>query len=199
MSASVRNAHTAWLHTRAIALGALFVLLVPALLFGHAVVYPKASAPGVYERYVLRVPNEKSVETTRVEIHFPAAARVTSFADVPGWQLEVLTDSAKRIIGAVWTGTLAPQRFVELPFVAVNPKSEMRLIWPVIQTYADGERVEWTDQEGAKTPASVTTIGAAETGTTDVASLRWVTWAALIVAVVSLGLALRRPEMKHAG
>jgi uncharacterized protein YcnI len=200
MNASVRNAtHAARrFHTRAIALGALLVLVVPTLLFGHAVVYPKVSAPGAYERYVLRVPNEKSVATTRVEIRFPVAARVTSFADVPGWQLEVLTDSAKRIVGAVWTGTLAPQRFVELPFVAVNPKSEIRLTWPVIQTYADGERVEWTDQEGAKTPASVTTVGAAATSANDVTSSRWVPWAALVVALVSLGFALRRPELKSA-
>jgi uncharacterized protein YcnI len=199
MNASVCSAvqTTPRLRTRATALGALLVLLVPTLLFGHAVVYPKASAPGAYERYVLRVPNEKAVATTRVEIRFPVAARVTSFADVPGWQLEVLTDSAKRIVGAVWTGTLAPQRFVELPFVAVNPKSETRLIWPVIQTYADGERVEWTDQEGAKTPASVTSVGAAAATASDGPSSRWVMWAALVVAVVSLGFALRRPEMKH--
>ena len=73
-------------------------LLVPSLVFGHAVVYPKASTLGAYEKYVLRVPNEKDVPTTRVEIRFPADLRVSSFGDVPGWQLEVLTDSAKRIV-----------------------------------------------------------------------------------------------------
>ena len=43
--------------------------------------------------------------------------RVSSFADVPGWTIEVTRDTAQRIIGAVWTGTLPPERFVELPFV----------------------------------------------------------------------------------
>src|SRR3954462_13982717 len=134
------------------------ILGIPVLAFGHAVVYPRTSAPGGYERYVLRVPNEKTTATTRVEIRFPAELRVTSFEDVPGWQLEVLTDSAKRVIGAVWTGTLPPKRFVELPFVAANPKTAGSLTWPTFQTYASGERGERTGAAGSKSPASVTTI-----------------------------------------
>src|SRR3954451_6372442 len=123
-------------------LAALLVLVLPSLLLGHAVVFPKASAVGAYEKYVLRVPNEREVATTRVEIHFPAELRVTAFADVPGWQLEVMTDSAKRITGAVWTGTLPPKRFAEFPFVGANPKTAGTLTWPTYQTYANGERVE---------------------------------------------------------
>jgi uncharacterized protein YcnI len=172
----------------------LGVLAVPALAFGHAVVFPKASTPGAYERYVLRVPNEKTTATTRVEIHFPSDVRVTAFEDVPGWQLEVLTDSAKRIVGAVWTGTLPPQRFVEFPFVAANPKTATQLVWPTFQTYGDSGRVEWTGPEGSKTPASVTTIAAVASSTSG--SSRWVAWVALVLGVVSLGLALRRPEAR---
>jgi uncharacterized protein YcnI len=168
-------------------------LLVPTLVFGHAVVYPKASTPGAYEKYVLRVPNEKDVPTTRVEIRFPADLRVSSFGDVPGWQLEVLTDSTKRIVGAVWTGTLAPHRFVELPFVAANPKSAATLVWPVFQTYAGGEKVEWTGPQGSKTPASSTSIApAAEPASDTRGASPMVSWIALGIAVVSLGVALRR-------
>jgi uncharacterized protein YcnI len=165
------------------------LLALPLSAFGHAVVYPRTSAPGAYERYVLRVPNEKTSATTRVEIRFPADVRVTSFEDVPGWQLEVLTDSAKHIIGAVWTGTLSPQRFAEFPFMAANPKADARVTWPAYQTYADGERVEWTGDEGSKRPASITTIADGGSG----GSSRWITWAALFIAVVSLGLVMRRP------
>ena len=182
----------------ALLVGAL-ALLTPALALAHAVVFPKTSAPGAYEKYVLRVPNEKTVATVRVELRFPADVRVTSFGDVPGWQLEVVTDSAKRIVGAVWTGTLAPQRFVELPFVAVNPKADARLVWPAYQTYADGERVAWTDAEGTKSPASITSVAAANapasTPAGDGGASRWVPWAALLLAFLSLGLVLRRsPE-----
>ena len=140
----------------AVMIAAALTLAVTSLALAHAVVYPKTAKTGSYEKYVLRVPNEKATPTTRVEIRFPAGLRVTSFGDVAGWQLEVLTDSAKRIVGAVWTGSLPPQRFVEFPFVGANPKAATTLVWPVYQTYGDGVRVEWTGEEGSKAPASIT-------------------------------------------
>ncbi len=177
----------------AITLTVVAALALPAIAFAHAVVFPKASTTGAYERYVLRVPNEKTTATTRVELHVPDSVRVTAFEDVPGWTLEIQTDSAKRIVGAVWTGSLPPQRFVEFPFVAANPKSVTKIVWPAYQTYADGQRVEWTGAEGSKTPASVTTIGASTSNGGGGAS-RSLTWAALALSVVALGLALRRPD-----
>jgi uncharacterized protein YcnI len=179
---------------RALLISVALILVVTPMAFGHAVVYPKKSNAGAYEKYVLRVPNEKAVATTRVEIRFPADARVTSFGDVPGWQLEVLTDSAQRIVGAVWTGNLAPHRFVEFPFIAVNPKTATELVWPTFQTYADGERVEWTGPKGAKAPASTTSIAiATPEGATEAPkdTTTWVARVALALSLVSLGLALR--------
>ena len=181
-----------------VVLACVALIAVPTFLYGHAVVYPKASAPGAYEKYVLRVPNEKAVATTRIEIHFPADVRVTSFADVAGWKLDVQLDSAQRVIGAVWTGSLPPQRFVELPFVAANPKVAGELKWLAYQTYADNERVEWTGEPGSKSPASVTVLSVpasavapvAETEHMDV-TMSWVPWAALVIGVIALGLALR--------
>lgn len=170
----------------------LLALLLPSLAIAHAVVQPSSSAPGAYERYVLRVPNEKGSATIRVEIVFPARARVVSFADVPGWHLEVLTDSTGRVSGAVWTGSLPPERFVEFPFIAVNPRQDAQLAWPVYQTYADGERVAWTGPEGSDQPASVTRVGAVEGAGTDGSGwVRWVAIAALALAFVGLGLAIR--------
>jgi len=171
---------------KAVAIAA--ISLVPSLALAHAVVFPKASTPRSYEKYVLRVPNEKRVATTRIEIRFPSEVRVVSFADVAGWTLETVTDSAGRITGASWSGTLPPERFVELPFVAVNPESDSRLMWPAFQTYADGERVEWTGPEDSQNPASFTTISAA------VGPKSWqgyVAAGALVLAFVSLGLSLR--------
>jgi uncharacterized protein YcnI len=136
---------------------------------------------------VLRVPTEREVATTRVEIRFPTDVTVVSFADVPGWELEVMTDSAGRIVGAAWTGTLPPQRFVEFPFVAVNPREDVTIAWPVTQTYAGGEVVEWAGPEGSETPASVTRVRAEGGWPTS----RWLSGAALLIAILALGLALR--------
>jgi uncharacterized protein YcnI len=174
--------------------------LVPTLSWAHAVVYPRQSATGGYEKYVLRVPNEKGVATTRVELRFPAGLRVTSFAEVAGWQLEVVMDSAKAITAAIWTGTLPPQRFIEFPFVGANPKTDTKLVWPAYQTYADGERVEWTGPEGSKRPASVTTIGAAAAAASAGAGglTRWLPWVAVVLSLLSLGLAMRKPDARPA-
>jgi uncharacterized protein YcnI len=188
-------------------LAVVLVIATATSLLAHAVVYPKQSATGAYERYVLRVPNERDIATTRVEIRFPAEVSVVSFADVQGWRVEVQLDSAKRIVGAVWTGTLAPERFIEFPFIAVNPKSAAALVWPTFQTYADGERVEWTGAEGSEKPASVTSVSAAaatpantaptttakdddDSGELDLELVLSI--GAVVISLVALGIAMRK-------
>lgn len=169
------------------------LLIAPALAFAHAVVFPRASTPGAYEKYVLRVPNERDVPTLKVELHFPVGLRVVSFSEVPGWKLQVLTDSAERIIGAIWTGVLPKERFVEFPFVAVNPKDSTSLAWPTYQTYEGGERVEWTSPDTAsKTPVSATLI--ADTTAKPVNGSRtslYISLIALLFSLTALGVALR--------
>jgi uncharacterized protein YcnI len=167
------------------------VAIVPSSASAHAVVFPKKSTPGAYEKYVLRVPNEKGVPTTRVEIRFPAGTRIVSFSDVAGWQLEELRDSSNAIVGAVWAGTLEPERFVEFPFVAVNPKESTTLTWLAYQTYADGERVDWTGPENSEKPASSTSVAASNEAGGGRLSL-YLSIVAVILSLMSLGLALRR-------
>ena len=168
------------------------LLALPATLLPHAVVNPAVAPPGAYQMYVLRVPTERDVPTTRIEITFPADVTVVSFADVPGWEIAVKTEGSGRIVGATWTGTLPPHRFVDFPFVAVNPRDDATIVWPVTQTYAGGEVVEWAGPEDSDTPASVTVVrseGSWSVGT-------WLGGAALVVALLALGLALRHPASR---
>ena len=164
--------------------------LATATGWAHAVVFPKQSPPGAYEKYVLRVPNERESATTRIEIRFPASLRVNAFADVPGFTLEILTDSAGRFTGAAWTGNLAVDRFIEFPFSALNPKTNETLEWPVYQTYADGVKIEWTGKPGSERPASVTEIVAAS----DYGSRAG--WASLVVSTLALAMSLRKRTPK---
>jgi uncharacterized protein YcnI len=191
MNGSRDKHQTGGRHFRVIA--ALAALAIPAVALAHAVVYPKTSKPGAYEKYVLRVPNERDVPTTRVELHFPAGVRVVSFGDVPGWNLQVLTDTAQRITGAVWTGVLPKERFVEFPFVAVNPKDSTSVAWPTYQTYEGGERVAWTSADTAsKTPVSSTMIGDTTAPPIKVSrNSLYVSIAALLFSLTALGVALR--------
>ena len=168
------------------------ILVAPSIVFAHAVVFPKTSKPGAYEKYVLRVPNERDVPTLRVEIHFPEGLRVVSFGDVAGWKLQVLTDSAQRVTGATWTGVLPKERFVEFPFVAVNPKDSTSLAWPTYQTYEGGERVEWTGPDSSKTPVSSTIVSDPAVVPVKVSRTSlYMSVVALLFALTALGVALR--------
>jgi hypothetical protein len=71
--------------------------------------------------------------------------------------------------------------------MATNPNDGGKIVWPAYQTYADGERFEWTGEQGSKRPASVTTL--AQQGRLG-SSANVVGWAALALAVVSLGLGI---------
>jgi len=169
------------------------VLLFSSLAWARAVVFPQTSTPGAYEKYWLRVINERDVPTLQVEIHFPEGLRVVSFGDVPGWKIQILTDSAKRITGAVWRGVLERHHFVEFPFLAVNPKDSASLAWPTYQTYEGGERVEWTSPDtSSKTPVSTTLIAEATPPPVKVSRTSlYISLIALLFALTAMGIALR--------
>ena len=177
--------------SRLLALTLTAVLLTPALLHAHAVVYPQRSAPGAYERYRLVVPNERPVPTSRVELVFPDDVTVVSFMEVPGWTLDVRRAPDGRITGAVWTGEIGVERFVELPFIAVNPREDARLQWEAVQTYANGEIVRWDGPEESDRPASFTVVEEPEEERSLVTPTL-VSLGAVLVALVGLGFALRR-------
>jgi uncharacterized protein YcnI len=159
----------------------LYVALLPLVLCAHAVVSPASSRTGAYERYVLRVPNESDSPTIRVSIRFPPEVRVISFVDVPGWQLQATMDSSGRATAATWTGSLPPERFVEFPFMAVNPKSATQIAWPVVQVYQDGQVVQWFGPRDSEKPASITVVGG---GTP------WQQWVATVLAGLALCVAV---------
>lgn len=186
-----KSTHSPHLAARAVVL-LLAILVAPSMVFAHAVVFPKTSAPGAYEKYVLRVPNERDVPTIKVEIRFPEALRVVSFSEVPGWKLQVLADSTQRVTGAVWTGVLPKERFVEFPFVAVNPKDSASVTWPTYQTYEGGERVEWTGPDSSFTPVSSTLIVNSTPVPVKVSRTSlYVSIIALLFALTALAVALR--------
>jgi uncharacterized protein YcnI len=159
-------------------------------------VYPPEAPLGAYQKYVLRVPNERGFPTVRVHLTFPPAVRVISFDEVPGWTLDAVSpDDGASFTEATWTGTLPVGRFVELSFIGVNPAEPTTLEWDAVQEYGDGTVVEWTGPAESSTPASLTRVGltadvaGAPTGSGSTGTL--LGGAALVLALLSLGLALR--------
>jgi uncharacterized protein YcnI len=182
----------------------LATTLLPVLAHSHAIVFPQESGVSSWEKYVLRVPNERNVATINVELTFPQSIRVMSFADVPGWKLTVHVDSSGAPVAAEWTGKLEVGRFVEFPFVAVNPDTGCVISWPTTQEYAGGELVHWTGAEGTESPASVTSIVEPEIETTDsvivaepekdtdVTKENVILWGSFGIAIVALLVAILR-------
>jgi uncharacterized protein YcnI len=172
------------------------LLAVATTLSAHAVVFPAEAPTGAYQRYTLRVPNERDFPTVRVVITFPSGVRVISFDEVPGWMLETTSAGEGAYAAAAWSGTIPVGRFVEFGFIGVNPGEPTTLEWDVVQTYADGTEVAWTGPPESSTPASVTDVVAPAAATdapptSDGTLATWLGGAALVVALLSLGLSLR--------
>lgn len=139
--------------TNRLAPAAFALLFITSTALAHVTVAPNKSSPGAWETYSIKMPNEKTVDTTSLEIRFPAGLQVKSFEDKPGWTVEALRDSSGVITGARWAGKLPPERFVQFLIIAVNPKTGTDLAFTATQTYADGSVVSWSGEAGSKTPA----------------------------------------------
>lgn len=125
----------------------------------HVIVRPQESVTGANEKYTMRVPTEGNSATVRIEVEFPAAAEVSAVDPKTAWNLEQRKDPSGKIVGAIWSGSsIAPREVDEFSFVARNPGEDTKLVWKVIQIYADGTRSEWTGPAGSRTPAPVTVV-----------------------------------------
>jgi uncharacterized protein YcnI len=142
----------------AVSLGTATFLLTTAAL-AHIRIYPTESAPGAREKYTMRVPNEKQVNSIRVEGEFPAELNVYDFEFKPGWKIDFKKDDKGKIIGATWTGKIQPYEFVEFGMLGLNPKEgASTLTWKFVQYYDDGTKEEFTGPVGSRLPAPVVTL-----------------------------------------
>lgn len=136
-----------------------FILCLAGLLAAtpaaaHVTVAPRESTFGAHERYAIRVPNEKTMDTIAIEVRFPASLRVTALQQMPGWMTEPLRNPAGALIGARWTGRLPPEQFVEFGVLAVNPATGSDLAWTAVQRFENGSSIEWSGDSKSKTPAA---------------------------------------------
>jgi uncharacterized protein YcnI len=133
--------------------------LIAESALGHATVWPQEAAVGAYEKYTIRIPNEKDSPTIRVEAEFPEALAAYYFSTVPGWAIERVQDPNGRTIRAVWTGgSIGPHEFAEFSLLARNPDASGSLVWRVVQFHADGTLSAWVGDPNSQYPAPVTTV-----------------------------------------
>jgi uncharacterized protein YcnI len=140
---------------------ACFVFTYASVAEAHVTVWPKETKAGSWEKYTVRVPVEKNVNTVKVRLEFPKGVEVHSVMPVPGWNYQFEKGKDGKFTAIIWTATnggIKPNEFAEFAFVAENPKTEGTIAWKAEQTYADGSVVYWTGAPDSDTPASVTTI-----------------------------------------
>lgn len=169
-------------------LGGLMLLALPVL--GHVTVSTDNPSAGGFAVYTVRVPNESETgSTTRIEVQIPERLEASRYQPTPGWNMSI--DDGVLVIEG---GSIGPGQFEEFRFQARNPEESGDLVFPAIQTYDDGEVVNWTGEPGADTPASVVEISPAEDTDGGIDTLTIVALALGSLGVVLGGAALLRPR-----
>ncbi|MDM5188177.1 DUF1775 domain-containing protein [Bacillus sp. DX4.1] len=135
----------------------LFSLPVSA----HVTVKPATSGAGSWETYTIKIPVEKDMPTTKITLKMPEGVEFQQYEPVPGWKVDEQKDASGKIKSVIWEATgegILPGQFQQFTFVAKNPDKTQKAAWDAYQQYKGGDIVEWTGDEGADNPHSLTTI-----------------------------------------
>ena len=134
--------------TTFITIAVLFLVLVPEAM-AHARVTPEKTPADGVARITLELPGEESVPATRVALQLPRAVSVVKLDPAPGWKGTV----SGRVV--TWSGgAIAPDevgRFVFRAQMPATPGAE--LVFPTVQTYANGVIARWIGEPGSDMPA----------------------------------------------
>jgi len=133
-------------------------LLAPALAHAHVSITPRQSPLGATEKYVVRIPTEGKVATTAAELDVPEGVIVEAIQVPAGVTYEVKRAN-DRIVSIVWKADVKPGEFVQVTFVARNPREGTRIVWKLRQRFADGTVTDWTTApDGTTRPTAVTVL-----------------------------------------
>lgn len=139
---------------------ALF-LIVPVVAGAHVTVQPDVSTTNAYEKYTVRVPVEKEINTTEIKLEVPKDVDLVSVLPMTGWDYQLEKNEKDKITAVVWkanNGGIKSGEFVEFSFIGANPSKPGEVSWKALQTYQDGSVVEWVGPAGSDEPASITKI-----------------------------------------
>lgn len=143
------------------AAAAAIVLLFPVAVHAHVSITPRQSASGATEKYTIRIPTEGKVATIGADIEFPAGVIVETIQAPAGWKYEVKRQD-DRIVSMTIQADVKPGEFIEVAFVARNPRSGNRIVWTLRQRFVDGTVTDWTTApNGTVRPTAVTQLTAA--------------------------------------
>ncbi|WP_082079722.1 YcnI family protein [Williamsia herbipolensis] len=194
--------------------------LAPAAASAHVTATSPGLAQGGYGVITFNVPNETDTNTTTTSLTITLPNLKSARPEaIPGWQAAVTKDpTTDEATSVTWTTTpgatgVAPGQFQRFVLSAGPLPEKESVTFPAVQTYSDGERVDWNQAPNAdgsepEHPApeielaaksddhhgSGTAAGAEECSDTDTTA-RWLGGAGLVVGVIGLaaaGVAFRR-------
>jgi len=157
-------------------LAAAALALAPAAA-AHVTVNPNEVPADSFSRFAVRVPNERpNADTVKVTLQLPEGLFFVSFQPKEGWTRTVTMETldrpaevfgekvTERIATVTWEGgSIAPGEFDEFGISAKVPNAPGRaLVFPAVQTYANGEVVRWIGPPDADEPAPRVTLAAKE-------------------------------------
>jgi uncharacterized protein YcnI len=159
------------------------ILIAGALVLGaggvasaHVEVLPSSAVLRQSQEFTIRVPTERPLPTTAVEVTFPREITVYAFRPPPpGWHLR-RTERDGRYVAVTYTAGRIPIAGYEDFQVLATPTTEGTAVWKALQTYADGKVKPWTGapeapgavsrETGPTTPgpAAAVTVSSSPTG-----------------------------------
>jgi uncharacterized protein YcnI len=151
------------LHTiRVAAVGFLF--LWPAVAQAHVSITPRQSTQGITEKYTVRIPTEGKVATVAAELEAPEGVIIETLQAPAGWKHEIRRKD-DRIVAITYQADVKPGEFIEVAFVARNPRQGNRIVWVLRQRFADGTVTDWTNGPQGIRPTAVTQLAPAPSAT----------------------------------
>jgi len=142
----------------------LLVLVAPVAAYAHVSVTPRESMAGATEKYTIRIPTEDKVATTGAEIEFPEGVVVETIQVPTGWKYDVKRKD-DRIVSMAIQADVKPGEFIEVAFVARNPRDKKEIVWTLRQRFADGKVTDWTTGPRGTYPTAVTKLAPRPTAT----------------------------------
>lgn len=133
------------------------VLLAPVAVQAHVSITPRSSTAGATEKYTVRIPTEGKVATVAAEMDVPEGVIVETLQAPMGWKYEVKRAN-DRIVSIVWQADVKPGEFIDVAFVARNPRTGNRIVWTLRQRFADGTVTDWTKGPQGIRPTAVTDL-----------------------------------------
>lgn len=132
-------------------------LLAPAVAHAHVSITPRESTQGATEKYTVRIPTEGKVATTAAELDVPEGVIVETMQAPAGFKYEVKRKD-DRIVAITWQVDVKPGEFIEVAFVARNPREAKEIVWILRQRFADGTVTDWTKGPQGIRPTALTRL-----------------------------------------